>query len=117
MLYGLLKHVDLHVTHSSSVTFEAEAAGVSTVFWDADGPRLFPEVVDRGSARGPLEGRLSPAMLASQAAVALDSPKLSPRQQPDWGEGRTVFESIVARRPTGPVPSHLHEHQCSAGFR
>jgi len=47
-LYALLKHVDVHVTHSSNVVVEAAAFGVPTVFVSGYGADLFPEYVRHG---------------------------------------------------------------------
>jgi hypothetical protein len=47
-LYAVLKHADVHVTHSSNVVVEAVAFGVPTVFVSGYGARLFPEHMRHG---------------------------------------------------------------------
>lgn len=49
-LYALLRHVDVHVTHSSSTVIEASHFGVPSVIVSAFGAELFPAYIRSGVA-------------------------------------------------------------------
>ena len=49
-LFILLKHVDIHLTHSSSVVLEAEELGVPSIVISDYGSEFFPEQISTGSA-------------------------------------------------------------------
>jgi len=49
-LFILLKHVDIHLTHSSSVVLEAEELGVPSIVINDYGSEFFPEQISTGSA-------------------------------------------------------------------
>lgn len=49
-LYALLRHSDVHVTHSSSTVIEAEVFGVPSVIFSAYGAEFFPEQIAAGWA-------------------------------------------------------------------
>lgn len=50
-LYALLRHMDLHMTYSSSVVLEAAAFGVPSFVCGTAGEELFPQQVLSGEAR------------------------------------------------------------------
>ena len=50
-LCALLRHMDVHVTHSSSAVLEAEAFGVPSVVISTYGAELFPDQVSSGWAQ------------------------------------------------------------------
>jgi hypothetical protein len=50
-LYALLRHMDLHMTYSSSVVLEAAAFGVPSFVCGTAGEELFPQQVASGEAR------------------------------------------------------------------
>lgn len=49
-LYTLLRHVDIHVTHSSSTVIEAESFGVPSVLLSEYGAEFFPDQIASGVA-------------------------------------------------------------------
>lgn len=49
-LYAVLRHVDVHVTHSSSTVIEAEQFGVPSVIFSEVGAEFFPEQIQSGCA-------------------------------------------------------------------
>jgi hypothetical protein len=46
----LLRHADIHATHSSSTVVEAAAMGVPSIVWSEYGAELFADVIASGSA-------------------------------------------------------------------
>jgi hypothetical protein len=71
-LYGLLRHTDVHVTHSSSTVTEAAAFGVPSLVLSRYGLELFPEEVSQGwatlaeDAESVVKGLVAPAPRPSQ---------------------------------------------------
>jgi len=49
-LYALLKHMDIHITSSSSTVIEAEIFGVPSVIVSSGGSKLFPNQISSGWA-------------------------------------------------------------------
>lgn len=49
-LYALLRHADLHVTHSSSTVIEAESFGVPSIITSEYGAEFFPDQIASGWA-------------------------------------------------------------------
>jgi hypothetical protein len=49
-LYGLLRQVDVHLTHSSSTVIEAEKCGVASVITSLYGAEVYPTQIRRGMA-------------------------------------------------------------------
>ncbi len=47
-LYGILRHVDVHLTHSSSTVLEAIDFGVSSVLTSRYGAEVYPQQLQRG---------------------------------------------------------------------
>jgi hypothetical protein len=49
-LYALLRHADVHLTHSSSTVIEAELFGVRSVVTSRYGAEIYPRQIDSGVA-------------------------------------------------------------------
>jgi hypothetical protein len=69
-LHALLPHVDVHVTHSSSVVIEASQSGIRSVITSKFGEELFPPLYEQGWARTEIRGGADlAAVLASEASA------------------------------------------------
>jgi hypothetical protein len=80
-LYALLRHVDAHVTHSSSAVVEAAEFGVPSVLFSEVGAELFPGPIAAGWAAVSVDGDLLEVVRAQAARRSRrELPAPPPRQ-------------------------------------
>lgn len=113
-LYALLKHVDVHVTHSSYTTVEAEAYGVHSIVFSRYGAELLGDQLARGTAIAAFTGSEIVAGIASTLAKRNATPKQDRRHHatfPDMDRAIAEVLEFGARRA-----EHLCHHM-PAGVR
>ncbi len=97
-LYALLRHVGLHVTHSSAAVIEATAFGVPSVLTGPQAQVYFERAIRSGWARaaGPGDAPSAAELLAALHAAAAAAPSLRSPDVPDRSEAAAALGSIVA---------------------
>lgn len=101
-LYSLLRHLDLHITHSSSTVIEAQQFGIPSVIIHEFGTEFFPDQIRTGWARPAYttEQILEAIQTQLDAKSGLPQPMPAHHRSPD----KTV-ENMLAR-----ILEHKHQN-------
>lgn len=101
-LYALLRHVDVHITHSSSTVLEAQVFGVHSLVGSEYGAELYQEQIQKGVAISiPFDSPKAPAVLEAQARA-----KLMPVSDCAYGSrARDAFTAICRKAGLELQPS------------
>lgn len=78
-LYALLRHLDLHITHSSSTVIEAQQFGIPSVIIHELGTELFPEQIRSGWA----QSAFTAEQIIKMIRVQFDARNRLPQPTPD----------------------------------
>lgn len=101
-LYALLRHMDVHVTHSSSTVIEAELFGVPSVIIADYGAEFFSDQISSGWARAAYKSEDIVAAVAGQLQARAELQRTKPAfVQPPFA-ALDLLETLVRERTSSP---------------